>query len=82
MSVSTHVLLTAMRRGELFVNFLEAAVSLLSVCPLHEEVLDAIIVDHDKLEAICLVCILRPGRPHPLVYSFRCCSSGVHNVNV
>jgi hypothetical protein len=71
MSVGTHVLLTTARRGELFVNFLEAAVSLLSVCPLHEEVLDAIIVDHDKLETICLVCVLRLGRLHSLVYSFR-----------
>ena len=82
MSLGTHVLLTAISRGELFLSFLESAVSLVSVCPLHEEVLDAIVFNHDKLEAICLVCIIRLGRPHPLLYSFRCCSSRIHDVKL
>jgi hypothetical protein len=83
MSVSTHVLVTAMSRGELFLNFLEgAALFLVSVCSLHEEVLDAIIVDHDKLEAICLFYILRHRTAHPFVYSFLCCSSITHAVKL
>ena len=83
LSVSTHVLVTAMSRGELFLNFLEgAALFLVSVCSLHEEVLDAIIVDHDKLEAICLFYILRHRTAHPFVYSFLCCSSITHAVKL
>ena len=83
MSVSTHILVTAMSRGELFLNFLEgAALFLVGVCSLHEKVLDAIIVDHDKLEAICLFYILRRGSAHPFIYSFLCCSSRTHAVKL
>ena len=83
LSVCTHVLVAAMRRRKLFLNFLEvAALFLVSVCSLHEEVLDAISVDHDKLEAICLFYILRRGPAHPFVYSFLCCSSRTHDIKL
>lgn len=80
MSVCTQVLLATMRLGELFLTFPEAAISLVSGCSLHEKVLDSIIFDHDKLEAICLFYILRGGWPHPLVYSVLCSISRIHDV--
>ena len=83
MSVSTHIMLTAMSRGELFLNFLEgAALFLLSVCSLHEKVLDAISLNHDKLQAICLFYIQRRGPAHAFVNSFLCCSTRTHDVKL